>query len=61
MTKQQAAQLSSYTEQQLKLAIIHLYECNSDDENRAYRLAFNELERRIGGEALDAFLDKHGF
>jgi len=49
--------MNKFTTAQLKAALIGLYSRNEPD---AYAMVFDELNRRMGDEAFDAFLDKSG-
>ena len=53
--------MNKFTAQQLKDAMIELYPRKDQDSNRAYRLAFDLLESKIGEEKMDQFLDAYGF
>ena len=52
--------MTNFTVKQLKDAMIELYPRKDDLSNRAYRIAFDLLEAKIGWEELDRFLDAHG-
>jgi hypothetical protein len=52
--------MEKFTTAQIKDALVQLYKRNDADANRAYRMAFAELERRLGDE-FDAWLDEVGF
>lgn len=47
--------MKDFTVQQLKDAMIALYPRKDDDSCRAYRLAFDLLEEKIGWEKMDQF------
>ena len=49
--------MNKFTTEQLKAALIDLYKTN---ETGAYQLAFDELNRRMGDDAFDAWLDEVG-
>jgi hypothetical protein len=53
-------QMNKFTTEQLKEALIGLYARKDADSNAAYALAFEELNRRMGDQAFDAFLDQNG-
>lgn len=53
--------MNKFTTEQLKEALIGLYGRKDEDSNAAYALAFDELNRRMGDQAFDAFLDANGF
>jgi len=48
------------TAQQLKDAMIELYSKKDQASDIAYRIAFDLLESKIGGDKLDQFLDAYG-
>jgi hypothetical protein len=50
--------MNKFTTQQLKDAFIEL--AARKDADAAYRLAFDELERRLGDDEFDSFLDSVG-
>ena len=52
--------MTNFTVKQIKDAMIELYQRNDELSNRAYRLAFDILEEKIGGDELDKFLDENG-
>lgn len=52
--------MNKFTTEQLKEALIGLYARKDEDSNAAYALAFDELNRRMGDQAFDAFLDANG-
>jgi len=52
--------MTTLTAKQLKDAMINLYPLKDDASCRAYRLAFDLLEQKIGEEKLDQFLDAYG-
>ena len=52
--------MTNFTVKQLKDAVIELYSKNDDISNIAYRMAFDLLEKKIGEEKLDKFLDAYG-
>lgn len=52
--------MNKFTTEQLKAALLELYKRNDQDSNAAYALAFEELNRRMGDQAFDAFLDANG-
>ena len=52
--------MSKYTTEQLKAALIELHKMNSEDAGRAFRIAFDELNARMGDDAFDSFLDSTG-
>lgn len=52
--------MTNFTVQQLKDAMIELYSKKDDASNRAYRVAFDLLEAKIGEEKMDQFLDAYG-
>jgi hypothetical protein len=52
--------MKNFTAKQLKDAMIELYPRNDDASNKAYRLAFDLLESKIGEEKMDQFLDAYG-
>lgn len=52
--------MKNYTVKQLKDALIELYSMNTDDSFNAYQLCFDLLEKKIGSEKMDEFLDAYG-
>lgn len=52
--------MSKFTTEQLQKALVGLYGRNDEDSNTAYGLAFDELNRRMGDEEFDSFLDANG-
>lgn len=52
--------MNKYSTSQLKAALIELHKRNDEDSNRAYRLTFDELNARMGGDAFDAWLQEVG-
>lgn len=52
--------MEKFTTQQVKNALIELQKMKSEDAFRAYRMAFEELNERLGDDAFDAFLDANG-
>jgi hypothetical protein len=52
--------MEKFTTSQLKSAFIELATKNDEDSNRAYRLCFDELNRRLGDEKFDRFCDEIG-
>lgn len=54
------SKMKNFTVQQLKDAMIELYSKKDDASNRAYRVAFDLLEAKIGEEKMDQFLDAYG-
>jgi hypothetical protein len=52
--------MKDFTAQQLKDAIINLYPKKDAASCAAYRLAFDLLEQKIGGDKLDQFCDAYG-
>ena len=59
-TTQEERTMDKFTTKQLQDALVDLYAKNDEDSKVAYAMAFDELHRRMGDEAFDAFLDKHG-
>lgn len=53
--------MNNFTAKQLKDAMIELYNRKDAASEAAYRLAFDLLEGKIGGDKLDQFLDAYGF
>lgn len=51
------SKMSKFTTEQIKAAVKELYARNDAEVNAAYRMAFDELESRLGGDAIDAWLD----
>lgn len=51
--------MKNFTVQQLKDAMISLHPKKDDLSNRAYRVAFDLLESKIGEEKMDQFLDAY--
>ncbi len=49
--------MNKYTTEQLQAALIGLYARKDEDANAAYRMTFEELNKRMGDEAFDQFLD----
>jgi hypothetical protein len=52
--------MTKYTAKQLKDVMLELYNRNDDLSNSAYRIAFDLLEAKIGGDKLDQFLNAYG-
>ncbi len=52
--------MNNFTSQQLKDAMIDLYNKKDASSEAAYRMAFDMLENKIGGDKLDQFLDAYG-
>lgn len=52
--------MSKFTTQQLQDAMLGLYKKNDADSNAAYQMTFEELHRRMGDDAFDAWLDSVG-
>ena len=52
--------MNTFTAQQLKDAIIDLYPRTDRESLKAYQLAFDLLEARIGEEKMDQFLSAYG-
>lgn len=52
--------MANFTEKQLKDAMIDLYKKNDEISCKAYRIAFDLLEDKIGEEKMDQFLDAYG-
>lgn len=52
--------MSKFTAQQLKDAMIELYNKKDAASKAAYMMAFDMLENKIGGDKLDQFLDSYG-
>ena len=52
--------MKNFTAQQIKDAMIELYPRKDDLSNRAYRIAFDLLEEKIGEDAMDQFLEAYG-
>ena len=48
------------TTQQLKDAMIDLYNKKDNASNAAYRVAFDLLEAKLGDDKMDQFLDAYG-
>lgn len=51
----------NFTAQQIKDAMIELYNKKDSASESAYMMAFDLLENKIGGDKLDQFLDAYGF
>ena len=49
--------MNKFTTAQLKAALIELHKTN---ETKAYQLAFDEMNLRMGYDAFDAWLDEVG-
>lgn len=51
--------MEKYTTEQLKSALIGLHKMKTTDplNLKAYQLAFDELEKRMGSESFDKWLD----
>lgn len=49
--------MNKYTTEQLKTAIVELRDRDAD----AFAMVFDELHRRMGDEAFDAFCDAQGW
>jgi len=52
--------MTNYTVKQLKDAMIELYPRKDDLSNKAYRIAYDLLESKIGEDAMFDFLDAYG-
>lgn len=52
--------MKKYTTQQLKDAIIGMIKMKGEDVALAHRMACEELEKRIGGDAFDEWCDSVG-
>ena len=52
--------MSNFTVKQLKDAMIELYPRNDELSGKAYRVAFDLLESKIGEDKMDQFLDAYG-
>ena len=52
--------MQNFTADQLKKAMIDLYPRKDDLSCKAYRIAFDLLEAKIGEEKMDQFLDSYG-
>lgn len=53
--------MSKYTTKQLQDALIGLRDMNGSDAEAAYRMTFDELHRRMGDDAFDAWCDAQGW
>lgn len=52
--------MNKYSTSQLKSALIELHKRNDEAANRAYRVTFDELHRRMGDDAFDSWLEEAG-
>ncbi|MBV1929812.1 MAG: hypothetical protein KUG81_09925 [Gammaproteobacteria bacterium] len=52
--------MKTFTVTQLKEAIITLYSKNDDASFAAYGIAFDLLQKKIGDDKMDQFLDAYG-
>lgn len=52
--------MNKFTTAQLKAAMIELYKLNTEAARLAYRMTFDELHRRMGDDAFDAWCDDAG-
>lgn len=52
--------MGKFTTEQLQKALIGLHTRNDADSNAAYAMTFEELNRRMGDDEFDAFLDANG-
>lgn len=52
--------MSKFTTEQLQQALVGLHARNDAGSNDAYAMTFDELHRRMGDDAFDAFLDANG-
>mgnify|MGYP000754818904 FL=1 len=52
--------MEKFTTQQIKNALIELYSMKTEEAIKAYQMAFEELNERLGDDAFDAFLDANG-
>lgn len=52
--------MDKFTTKQLQDALLGLYRKNDADSNAAYQMTFDELHRRMGDDAFDAWLDSVG-
>ena len=52
--------MNNLTAKQIKDAMIDLYNKSDEISCAAYRVAFDLLEAKIGGDKLDQFLDAYG-
>ena len=52
--------MKNFTTKQIKDALIELYSMKTEEAMKAYQMAFEELNERLGDDAFDAFLDAYG-
>ncbi len=53
--------MEKFTTEQLKAALIGLYGKNDEDSNAAFEMTFDEVCRRMGEEAFDAWCEQQGW
>ena len=53
--------MSKYTTEQLKAALIGLRAMNTPDADAAFEMTFDEVHRRMGDEAFDAWGEAQGW
>lgn len=61
MTTAQIRELEKFTTAQLQNALIGLRARNDQEAVDAYEMTFDEVARRMGDEAFDAWCDKMGW
>lgn len=52
--------MNKFTTAQLKAALVELHKMTTDDSAKAYRMAFDELNSRMGDDEFDAWCDEVG-
>jgi translation initiation factor 2 alpha subunit (eIF-2alpha) len=59
-TTKERKKMENFTTKQIKDALIELYSMKTEEAMKAYQMAFEELNERLGDDAFDAFLDAYG-
>ena len=52
--------MTKYTTEQLQAALLGLYVRTDSDSLAAFRMTFDELHRRMGDDAFDAWCEANG-
>lgn len=52
--------MDKFTTPQLQAALIELYKLKDADSQSAYQMTFDELHRRMGDDAFDAWCEAQG-
>ena len=59
-TMKERKKMKNFTTKQIKDALIELYSMKTEEAMKAYQMASEELNERLGDDAFDAFLDAYG-